>query len=176
MLKLFNFFLDLCLLRRAPQDLPASPQLLVMVIIIAVSIGAVGIADVIPGIGALAAAMLDAVIVVLLLRLALQLKNVAARFTQTATAVFGSSIILGLIALPMQLAIGDAQSNPSLGAMISLAYLFLLLWVQLVIGHILRHALNVSLPLGIGLALVYSLLSGSLIQSLFLEQATAVTE
>ena len=134
-------------------------------------VGAVGVADVIKGPAALAAAMLDAVIALVLLRLVLFFHNHSARFLQAATALFGSSVILGLIALPLQLVIGEGGSESALAPLVSLAYLVLLVWVQVVIGHILRHALNVSLTLGIGLALTYSILSGVIIQSLFLTPA-----
>ena len=168
MLKLFNFFLDVCLLRRAPQDLPASTSLFAVSVALSVIVGAIGVADVIKGVSALAAAMLDAVIALVMLRLVLMIQNHIARFLQTATAVFGSSVILGLIALPLQLVIGDAGNESPMAPFVSVAYLLLLIWVQVVIGHILRHALNISLSLGIGLALTYSIVSGVIIQTLFL--------
>ncbi len=170
MLKLFNFFVDICLLRRAPQDLSASGALFVIVVLISVAVGAVGVSDVIPGLAAIAAAMLDAVIAMVLLRLALMLKNHSGRFIQTATALFGSSIIMGLIALPLQLAVGDDPQVVT--PFVSVAYLLLLIWMQVIIGHILRHALDVSMMLGVGLALTYSVVSGVIIQSLFLPPAT----
>lgn len=169
MLKLFNFFVDICLLRRAPQDLPASGALFALVVLLSVAVGAVGVSDVIAGLAAFAAAMLDAVIAMVLLRLALMLKNHPGRFLQTATALFGSSIIMGLIALPLQLAIDDKAEV--VAPFVSVAYLFLLIWIQVIIGHILRHALDVSMMLGVGLALTYSVLSGVIIQSLFLTPA-----
>lgn len=168
MLKLFNFFVDICLLRRAPQDLPASVPLFTIVIFLSVVIGAVGVSDVISGTASIAAAMLDAIIVLVLLRLVLMIQNHSPRFLQTATAVFGSSAVLGMIALPLQLVAGDASGENAIAPIVSIAYLMLLVWVQLVIGHILRHALNVSLTLGVGLALTYSVLSGIVIQTLFI--------
>lgn len=156
------------MLRRAPQDLPASASLFLIVITLSVIVGAIGVSDVIPGFAALAASMLDAVIIMILLRLVLMIKSFSERFLQTATALFGSSTILGLIALPLQLIVGDGSSEQAIAPMLSLAYLVLLVWVQIVIGHILRHALNVPLMLGVGLALTYSVLSGIIIQSIFL--------
>ena len=171
MLKLFNYFIDICLLRRAPQDLPASTPLFVISITLSVIVGAIGVADIIKGISALAASMLDAVIALVMLRLVLVIQNHSARFLQTATALFGSSLVLGLIALPLQLVVGDAGNESAMAPLVSMAYLVLLIWVQVVIGHILRHALNISLPLGIGLALTYSIVSGIIIQALFLNSS-----
>jgi len=166
--KLFNFFVDLCLLRRAPQDLPASPYLFAVMLTVSVLVGAAGVSDMIPGIAALAASMLDAVIAMVLLKLLLRVKNFDNRFLQTATAVLGAGIILGLLAIPLQLSLNEEVMQSESGALVSLVYLLLLIWIQVVIGHILRHALSVSMLLGVGLALTYSIISGTVIQSVFL--------
>ena len=161
----------MCLLRRGPQDAPASTALLFMVLVVNLVISSIGVSDIIPGPQAVAAAIVDAVIIIFLLLLVLKLKNRGERFIQTATATFGTGALLGMLALPLQLAVSsDSAGNDS--QMIAIFYLILLVWIQVVIGHILRHAINVSLSLGIGLALVYSVLSGVLIQSLFIDSST----
>ena len=168
MLQLINFFIDVALLRRAPQDLPASMIVFVLVVLLNVIVATVGVASLLPGVSAMAAAMTDAVLVLVLLRLVLMIQNHSARFIQSATAIFGSGILLGLIALPLQLSLDGAAENTQVPAIVSLAYLVLLVWSQLVIAHILRHALDISFALGVGLALVYSVLSGVIIQTLFI--------
>ena len=174
MLKLFNFFLDICLLRRAPQDLPASSTLFFAVLLINVLISAVGVIDVIKNPAmALAAAMLDATMLIIVLRLVLLIQQRSARFLQTATALFGSASILSLLALPLQLAVGDssAATEPT-SPIISLAYIVLIIWIQVVFGHVIRHALDISFALAIGLALSYSLIASIIIQSLFIMPAS----
>jgi hypothetical protein len=173
MFKLVNFFIDIALLRRAPQDLPGSATIFFVVVTLNVIVATIGIADLIPGASAMAAAMTDAVIIILLLRLVLMIQNRSARFLQTATAIFGSGILLGLIALPLQLGIDANTDGEEISAVISLAYLLLLVWSQLVVAHVLRHALSISFALGVGLALIYSLLSGVIIQSLFVITPTS---
>ena len=54
----------------------------------------------------------------------------------------------------------------------ALLYLLLLIWVQLVYGHVLRHALNLSLVAGVGLAIGYTFTSAVLIELLFPLPAT----
>jgi hypothetical protein len=49
----------------------------------------------------------------------------------------------------------------------ALLYLLLLIWVQLVYGHVLRHALNLNLLSGVALSLVYTFTSAVLIELLF---------
>ena len=170
MIKLINYFVDVCLLRRGPQDAPASSALLLLVLIINLVISSIGVSDIIPGAKAVAAAIVDAIIIIVFLQLVLKLKNRSDRFIQTATATFGTGALLGMLALPLQLAVGSESAGNG-SQSIAIFYLVLLVWVQVVIGHILRHALNVPFSLGIGLALVYSVLSGVLIQSLFIQSS-----
>jgi len=168
MFQLASFFVDIALLRRAPQDLPASMPVFVLAVSFNVIVATIGVADIIPGVSAMAAAMTDAVIMLVMLRLVLMTQNRAARYVQTATAIFGSGIVLGLVALPLQLALDPNAQGNEISAIVSMAYLLLLIWSQLVIAHVLRHALDISFALGIGLALVYSVLSGVTIQTFFI--------
>lgn len=169
MLKLLNFFVDLCLLRRAPQDLPASQSLLVAVVI------ANGIAGIVLGLQAwdasgmaLAATILDIGVILGLLWVALQIRGVTPRFTQSATALLGAGTLFTLLAMPLQPLL-DAPDGIELGALL---YLLLLVWVQLVYGHVLRHALNVSLLAGVALSLAYTFTSAVLIELFFPLPAT----
>jgi hypothetical protein len=163
-LKLLNFFLDLCLLRRAPQDLPASQSLLVVVLIVNALVGIVLGIQTWAGAGvALAATALDIGVLLGLLWVALQVRGVTARFTQSATALLGAGILFTLLAMPLQPLL-DTPEEIEAGALL---YLLLLIWVQLVYGHVLRHALNVSLVSGVALSLVYTFTSAVLIELLF---------
>lgn len=164
MLKLLNFFVDLCLLRRAPQDLPASQSLLVVVLVVNALVGIVLGIQTWAGIGvALAATALDIAILLGLLRVALQVRGVLPRFTQSATALLGAGTLFSLLAMPLQPLL-DAPEDIEAGALL---YLLLLVWVQLVYGHVLRHALNLKLVSGVALSLVYTFTSAVLIDLLF---------
>jgi len=169
MLSLFNFFVDLCLLRKAPQDLPASPVLFALVLLANLMLGTLGILDVFAVDKAMLAVVTDALLMLVLLRMALLLKQHGERFMQTATAILGAGIVLTLLAFPLQIGLQENMAETAFGTIASLAYLMLILWIQLVIGHILRHALQVSLTLGIGLAFTYSVISSTLVQYLFLD-------
>ena len=164
MLKLLNFFVDLCLLRRAPQDLPASQSLLVMVLVVNALAGIVLGVQTWAGAGvALAATALDIGALLGLLWIALQVRGVTPRFTQSATALLGAGTLFTLLAMPLQPLL-DAPEEMEAGALV---YLLLLVWVQLVYGHVLRHALNLNLVSGVALSLVYTFSSAVLIELLF---------
>ena len=168
-LKILNFFVDLCLLRRAPQDLPASQSLLVAVLVVNALAGIVLGAQTWAGTGvALAATVLDLGVLLALLWIALRMRGVLPRFTQSATALLGAGVLFTLLAMPLQPLL-DAPEDIEAGALL---YLLLLVWVQLVYGHVLRHALNVNLVSGVALALVYTFTSAVLIELLFPLPAT----
>ena len=169
MLQILNFFVDLCLLRRAPQDLPASQSLLVAVLVVNALAGIVLGAQTWAGTGvALAATVLDLGVLLALLWLALRMRGVLPRFTQSATALLGAGVLFTLLAMPLQPLL-DTPEDIEAGALL---YLLLLVWVQLVYGHVLRHALNVNLVSGVALALVYTFTSAVLIELLFPLPAT----
>ena len=160
---LLNYFVDLCLLRVGPQDLPSSGVLLVLTFLLNVLVGLVMIADARSGLMmALAESLFESVLMLTVLYAALQARNRPARFTQAATALMGSGLLLGLFAWPLV-----AWSNRSESAEAGLLLLILLIWSIVVLAHILRHTFEISKNLGLGAALFYTLLSWNLTFMLF---------
>jgi len=155
---LFNFFLDLCLLRTRPQDLPASPVLLRLLVILAVLVNL----TLVGGRGGLWAALgeslAEVALMLAVLYVALDRYGHPGRFTQTASALLGTGVVMGLIALPLS-GLG--------GGLAALALLALLAWNILVMGHILRHAFDIGLALANFAALGYTFFSYSLLSILF---------
>ena len=87
MLALFRFFVELALLRRGPQDLPASPVLLALLAGLNVVVGAANGTDLFGGArAAFGANLLDLLLSMLLLFALLQFKGHLARWQQTAMA------------------------------------------------------------------------------------------
>ena len=164
MLKLLNFFFDLCLLRRAPQDLPASQSLLLVVLGVNALAGILLGMQTWAGAGvAFAATALDIGVLLGLLWAVLRVRGLTPRFVQSATALLGAGTLFTLLAMPLQPLL-DTPEEMEVGALL---YLVMLMWVQLVYGHVLRHALNISLTSGVALSLVYTLTSAVLIELLF---------
>lgn len=165
-LALIHFFIDLCLLRRAPQDLPASRILLGLMIVL--GLGASTLLSVTAGarVGlALSRAALDFALALSVLAAALRWTGKAARFIQTATALLGADILLGLLALlPLTLANAAATAAGVLFA--AALYLALLLWSILVAAHILRHAFAIHLMWAAFAVVVYEFIAFVLISDL----------
>ena len=167
MVALIQFFIDLCLLRRAPQDLPASTALLGLVVVADLLITAlVGLAGGLSLGAAWGQGLADLVLTLVLLRLALQLSRHPGRFLQLASALLGTGSLLGLLALPPLGLLAGAETRGET-SWAGLPLLILLFWSLLVTGHILRHGFGLRLGQGVLIAVAYNLLASTLINALF---------
>jgi hypothetical protein len=164
---LILFFVELCLLRRAPQDLPASRVLLGLAITANLVMSALlGIVVDLPLFRVLAEAGVDLLFTLGLLYLALRFFNRLPRFQQTATALIGAGALLGFVSiLPLSYLSGGqpGQQSPLAGLMV----LALIGWSILVTGHVLRHGFDLRLGQGVVVSAAYSVLSYNLIGGMF---------
>ncbi len=167
MMQLVRLFAAICLLRAAPQDLPASRALLgftlglYLLFAWLLAIPAYGEAR------ALQVALLDTALLVVFIQSLLFLLSRSARILQTLTAMAGSGCLLGLLALPLVVWGQPSQAEEQVSGLLLYAWLLLLVWNLLVAGHILRHALSTSLGIGTGVSLLYALFSMQLVAALF---------
>jgi hypothetical protein len=164
---LIQFYFELCLLRKAPQDLSASSALLgvtcgadlLMGMVLAATVGLA------PGLGLLQS-LADVILMLALLYGAMSLLGRLPRFQQTATALLGSGALIGFIAVvPLSLLPQSSEQQASGGAV--LLFLAVIVWSILVAGHILRHAFDLRLGQGVGIAVVYNFFAYSLVGGLF---------
>lgn len=161
MIRLFH---DICLLRKGPQDVPASGLLLGLVVAANLLMG---LALSWPDLGWVEALLQSATGALVLggfLWAALMPSGKTPRFLQTAIAAFGCDTFVSAIAFPL---LAWSQIDPDMKGAIGLPLMVLMAWQISVIGHILRHALSVPLIAGLGLALAYTAMSYSLITTLF---------
>ena len=163
---LSRFFVELCLLRRGPQDLPASSTLLGLILAInLVASLLVGLAADLSAPIALGQGLADALLTLGLLHLALRLTRHPARFVQLATALLGAGALLSLVAVAPLMLLSGAESRGET-SLAGLPLLVLLFWSLLVTGHILRHGLDLRLGQGVLIAVAYNLLASTLINAL----------
>lgn len=160
MLVIINFFIELALLRRAPQDLPPSPALFLLVLLVGLGAGLLLAITAGVGLGSgLLQSLLDLALILGALSLALRLLGRPQRFLQTATALVGVDSLITLMALlPVGLA-RPAEADSSLLALAGLLFLLLVAWSVLATGHILRHAFGLTLLQGAAIAIGFDLLS-----------------
>ena len=142
---LLKTFINLCLLRAQPQDLPAAPALTAATLVAYTLVG-LGLSLPVLGFGRAALwAVLDTLVIAVLTHSALRMRHFPERLQQTLTALLGSGALIGLVAWPI------------IGTENSVIQLALLLWNLSIVAHILRHALSVPLGLGIIVSFGYFL-------------------
>ena len=165
MIQLIKIFWDICALKAAPQDLPASSFLLSLAVLAYFVTGAVVAALQWSLSQAILAAFLDTVFLTVLSRVLLWARALSGRFVQTLTALAGSGAVMTLVALPLvlwQTLVGVTDvSAPTLPSWLLMIWM---VWNVVVVGHILRHSLSTVLPLGIGLAAVYAYITFQLMR------------
>ena len=165
---LFNYFFELCLLRAKPQDLPASSVLLALIIMANVLVGVLAFSGLYGGaLRAFMASAVENLFCLTVLGALLYFKGLFPRFIQTATALLGSSTLLAVILIPLYSMSDTGTERTAMAAVADLGALALLIWSLLIMGHVLRHAVEIPFGRGIMFALVYFLLSSLFVGGLF---------
>jgi len=165
---LFNYFFELCLLRAKPQDLPASGALLGLLLVANVLVGVLAFSGLYgSALRALMAGVVENIFFLTTLGSLLYFKGLFPRFNQTATALLGSSTLLAVILIPLYSMSGTGTNHTAITAVADLGALALLIWSLLIMGHVIRHAIEVPFGRGIMFAVVYFLLSSLFVGSLF---------
>jgi len=164
---LTNYFFDLCLLRAKPQDLPASSLLLSLTFILNVLAGLLLIGDVRSNLViALFESISGAVLLLGSLWGLLLLRGMHARFTQSATALMGSGLLLSLVALPL-LVLASSSDGETLPDLAGALLLLLVIWSMIVLSHIMRHTFAISFSLALSLSILYTLFSYAVMANIF---------
>ncbi|NIR28276.1 MAG: hypothetical protein GWN84_02870 [Gammaproteobacteria bacterium] len=167
LLALVKPFLDICLLRRNPQDLPASGLLLGLCLLAYAASGMLVSTVMLPAPTAFLAGVTDTVLLCLLTASVLYLQRLRARVPQTLSALAGTGAILSIIALPVTSWLQSARDAGTDTSLPDLMLLALLVWSLVVAGHILRHALSTVFIVGVVLAVLFFWISVNVLYSLF---------
>ncbi len=162
---LIRIFIDICLLRAGPQQLPHSTALMWLSVAAYATVGVVSGLSYFGDWRALGASLLDTLLLAATLQLVLGIGGHRERLTKALTAVTGSWALIGLLALPLLFAVNRAAEGEGGGALLGL--LVLLGWSLAVLGHVLRHALEISLMAALGISVAYFLISQILVQAVF---------
>lgn len=153
---LFRTLLSIALLKRGPQTLPSSSYLLALMLaahlVTGVLLGLFSLSTQM----ALFSALVGTLMMVALVHGLLLLHRLHARVTQTLTALAGCEVLIGLLALPLTALYYTGGGMAELASLLSL---LLLVWNVAVAAHIFRHALNVSVGMGVLFAIGYTLVS-----------------
>ena len=164
---IFDPFIQICLLRQGPQDLPLS-GILLAITLIAHTVMSILLSNVsLSAASALLSGVVDTVLLVVLTGALLTVQRRNARVIQTVTALAGTVAIITLVALPVSGWRHGADQAAGEGGFALLLLLILTGWSLAVAGHIFRHALSVPYFLGLVLAAVFYWISISVFRALF---------
>ncbi len=147
-----KIFIDICLLRAAPQDLPVSRRAMLMALVAYAAAGVLGVLDVFAFESAVLAAVVDTLLLAAVTHLVLQWRRLENRLTQTLTALAGCGALLSLLAWGAAGLVREVFQPEWVWA-------GLLVWYTLVFGHIWRHALSIPFAAGVAASLLYLMLS-----------------
>ena len=144
---------SICLLQKGPQDIPYSVLLFRLTVAIYALISFMILILSTNWWLAIQQVLIGIVLTLTFTWLILSYTHKISRFYQTATALFGTDAMINFFAVPAlaSLAIGMTAGFASL------VLISLMAWHWLVSGHVFRHALNINLFLGLGVALLYIL-------------------
>lgn len=164
-------FLDICLLRKGPQDLPKSIVLLTVCAITYACIDVLLTVQTRSVIESLLVTLVDVSFLLAVTYLILRQHKLVERWTQTMTALFGTGVILGLFIFPLVYGGGQHQYADWLQQVILFLFLLMVIWNIAVLSHIVRHAISTSIGIGVLIAILYIWMSSLLITMLFPEIA-----
>jgi len=145
-------YLELCLLRADPQDLPGSNALAIASLVAYGLMDVVGVLDIAAPASALTAAVLDTLMLVAATHLALRWRRLENRFSQTLAALAGCGTVLSLVVWAVASLAGETIPPEWI-------WVPYLVWYTVVFGHVLRHALSIPMLAGIAASFTYLMLS-----------------
>ncbi len=164
-----SLFFGIIVLKNAPQDLPASRVLFWLSLMLLFGMGFLQGAFMFPVLKNLAFNAFDLTLLLLFLHFLLSFNGHLPRFMQTVTAVCGVIFAFRVLELPGFLILISERFDKN-DPVVSLSVLFLLSLLMcsvFVLGHILKHALSVSMLKGVVFAFSYYLANFGIMLTVF---------
>ncbi|MCP1675095.1 peptidoglycan/LPS O-acetylase OafA/YrhL [Natronocella acetinitrilica] len=153
MLQPLETLLRVCWFRAGPQDLPYSREWLILLVVAATALSVVSLQLLPEEDNGFGRVLLHTALGLGVPWILLQLRGRLNRYVQTASAMFGTSLLLTLFVLPPLFALGGSPGEPVVWA--AYWWLAVVIWSVAVMGHIMRHALDLPLSAGVVIALLY---------------------
>ena len=148
----------MCLLKKNPQDLPASSFLLQLLIACNISINfIINIATTSVPI-ALFLSVLAVALVWTFMSLLLWTLKFSSRRTQTLTSIFGTDLIIAVPAIVLRYWLHWLDTNNLQSDMAIILWILVFIWNLIVTAHILRHAIDKPFGVGVIASIGYTII------------------
>lgn len=158
-----NLLLQVCLFKKAPQDIPYSQLLLRLSIIAFAAISYLLSQLSNSDFNALLQVSVELIISLGFVAIVLTISNKRKRFVQTATTLVGTDALFSFFAMPILATLSINNEN----LLAALSMLGLMLWSWLVTIHIIRHAISTSFSFAAGIVFLYIFSTYQIIAVLF---------
>lgn len=161
---LIRLFWDICIFRRAPQDVPYSSFLLGILLLVKLVFEFVAyqIPDAngmtLPTSVVVPYLLVDAAATIVFIYLILWFHGHTARSVQTITASLGVDIIVGVAQLPLQYLASAVGTQPGMVGLFYMGSMAIFVWELAVYTYVIRHALSTSVFRAGGYALLLFIL------------------
>ncbi|MGH8203926.1 MAG: hypothetical protein ACREST_04905 [Steroidobacteraceae bacterium] len=166
MIGLLRSLTDIALLRKDPSGLPSSrASVALFVLVYAAADFAVGRVGGIPQV--LQRTALDLALTLAFFWLLLALTRRVHRLPQTINAALGVYVLLSPIVAALLLLRVPATNNQGLGLFVTAGYTLFMIWYLLIVGHILRSALDSGLVTGFAIAVAWTVAIIAISQRVF---------
>ena len=163
---LWNLFFGICCFRLKPQDVPAASELLLLCLLAYAGSSFFFTIIIQSSALALLIASVHTLVLSLFTYLVVSAWRVPQRWYQVTTALAGTGVIFNLVATPPYFFLVNLPEGHSLLVLLFLLVIILMVWNIAVMTHILRHALDASVALGLLVSLIYVLLNTFMVSQL----------
>lgn len=167
MIQVLRSLIDIALLRRDPGELPASIVLLVLTGACYAATSALQSFMLHGGDRLFARTALDLGLALALFWVLLAVTRRGHRYRQTMIAVFGTSVIMTPFVVGLLLLQQPALSNYAIKWLAWAGSVAVIVWYTLVVGHILRSALEIGFVTSIAIALTWLIAGDALLRRVF---------
>lgn len=156
MLAFINLFFDICRFQRNPQDIPSSLTIKNLTLALYITLGFFVTAIHETLAISLVTVFVDTALMLSLAYISLWISGLNDRILQTITALAGTGSIIMVLSTPF--VIWLLYVPPGEASISNLFLTALVFWNIAVIGHILRHALNMPIWAGFTIAIIYTMI------------------
>lgn len=164
---LLRLFLDLCLIKKGPKDVPDSDVLLKVVFCLYFLAGTVLLSSSLTLSEALIQSLIEALLVGVFIYLLVSLFGVKNRFNQSVTAVYGSGAFITISSTPFIFWMGSLADSESSTGIVGVIVFLIVCWSFIVMANIIRETIQKSLSVSLLLTFCYLYVSYQLISMMY---------